>query len=201
MFDLFDSDWIGNVSDLGDAGDVAGTIGNAVSNAYGALGEAAPSYTEFVTNPELAKALDVWNSGYDLDGGSALPIGSTNDGITGIGWIDKVLGRLGDQWDKDPLSMIGAGVGILGKIDAIRQAQGHKPWLGGHGGGSDGGAEASASIRRMDDMMGGVRNAGASSFNSMANRLPVDTQIPIAAPVVLDPALYIQQGALSKIKR
>lgn len=199
MFDFFDTDWLGDSADfIGEnVGDIGNTIGDAVSGAYDAIGESAPSYLEFVTNPELGDALSAWESGYDLAGGSGLPSG----GLTGIGWIDKVLGRLGDQWEKDPLSMIGAGVGVLGKLDQIRQAQGHKPWLGGRGGGSDGTAEAAAKIAGMDAMMSNVRNAGSAAFNSMANRIPTDTQIPIAAPVVLDPSLYIQNGALSRIKR
>lgn len=208
MFDLFDSDWIGDASDLGDAvdmGDSADTIGSAVSDAYGAVGGSAPDYTEFVTNPELADALSNWTGGYDLEGGGGLftgEEGGNSGGMTGIGWIDRVLGRLGNQWERDPLAMLGAGVGVLGKIDAIRQMQGHKPWVGGRGAsGSDGSAEAAAAIQRMDSAMGNVRNSGSAAFNSMANRLPTDTQIPIAAPIALDPSLYLQQGALSKIKR
>ena len=62
--------------------------------------------------------------GLDFDTGvAALQAAGDNGGITGIPALDKILTNLGERWEKDPLSMIGTGIGILGKIDAYRQAK------------------------------------------------------------------------------
>lgn len=125
------SDIIGSVIDSG-AGDTAATAatdfgGMSASDyfnsllsdgdMYGQLGSGMYGADDASVNKLLDLAL---NSGAGAGGAGGSDSGS---GITGVGWIDKVLANLGDRWNKDPLSLIGTGVGILGKIDAYNKAK------------------------------------------------------------------------------
>lgn len=82
-----------------------GTDNASLSDLLGGQGYAAP---------DLSTLADV----------GAGAMGGGSDGVTGIGWIDKILNQVGDGFNKDPLGTIAAGIGILSKIHAMNAGSG-----------------------------------------------------------------------------
>lgn len=129
------------------------------------------------------------------------------DGTTGIPWIDKIIKNLGDRFEKDPLSMIGSGVGILGILDKLRKGQ-----SGGIAGG-----RANHDTSGVDALWAGRNSGPFDGANAAPNMGTVGAQaqslvnpnasqmIPIVNnPTVRDPGLFVTSapiGALSKLKR
>lgn len=134
-----------------------------------------------------------FSSLFDMDLGQAaqavMNSGGTvkEDGsITGIGPLDHVLRKvgqnLGERWEKDPLALISTGIGILGKIDAMRKQRSNR----GYGGGGDAASYVAALPPRAEDK---YRGANAPAVDAPARQAPRGGA-PQPAPV----------GALSRVQ-
>lgn len=211
FLDIFDS---GNISDT--PSDVAGTISGAIGDAGGY----ASPYDDILNSSILNNVPTDDSSGLDLGALlaqqgldtpsydqailNALPPevlqqAANNGGVTGIDWIDKILNRVQNQFEKDPLATIGAGIGILGKLNQISGT--HKNGGTPPGTMVPGSPQVQQMIQgnnqRMMDMVGGA-NAPGPSLEQL--------RIPIAnAPTARDPGLFVTKapvlGPLSQLKR
>lgn len=105
--------------------------------------------------------------------------------ITGIGPLDHVLRKvgqnLGERWEKDPLALISTGIGILGKIDAMRKQHDNRGY--GTGGAS---AMIGAAPPRAEDAYRGANRPAVD----MAGAVAPAGGAPKPGPV----------GALSQVK-
>lgn len=105
----------------------------------------------------------LWSTLADAASGS----GSNSD----THWYDKVIKNLEDRWNKDPLSMIGTGIGVLSKLNAIRhQLDGSTPsgnsvqppvFTTGRAEDAFRGAIAPAAINRVAPVPGALSRVGA----------------------------------------
>lgn len=121
-------DFIDFLGDSG-AGDAASTMGGSSASDYftnmlGNGGANGPALGSGMYGTDDQSMQDLY--GLDTNTGmKALQQAQENGtGVTGIPVLDKVLANLGQRFEQDPLSMIGTGLGILGKIaDYKRQKE------------------------------------------------------------------------------
>jgi hypothetical protein len=226
LFDLFDfadstGSALGSGIDFGGLGfDSVGDLG------FSDIGNYAADWGDFVNDAGFSSPVTDWGSfgdfTYDdgftnfnygdalgtMDPASAAQIAAEAaeaGGITGIGWIDKVLGRIGEAWDEDPLSVINAGVGIAGIIDKMTKGGFIN---GGGGGGED---YNTASVDNLWAQRGGGQG-GANEYAPVLNvtghgaTMFANPNVSQTIPIVRgrDPSQFVTEapeGALTRIRR
>lgn len=151
-------------------GGMFGTDDASMSSLYG-----LPDFSG--VDPSILSSLGGGN-----DGGSSLAELFTNgeDGkILGSSGFGKVWDRIKDRWDKDPLSMINSGIGIIAILDQMKKAK-----RGGRSGGGDAAWNVIGSAPPRAEEPFRAANPAASTFPERvapqpAGGLAQAVQIPI----------------------